>query len=84
MYSVHLETDPEYLQHDSYSCAVKRIKEGRGVLMSRKVTVGHVSLEVSERCQYFIQHGGVIEGVVEDDKARRSPIPSGGLEVNYC
>ena len=36
---------------------------------------------VSKLCHYFIQRGRVIEGVAEDARARRYPIPSGGLEV---
>lgn len=60
---------------------MKRIKEGRGVLMARLVTVGHVPLEISKICHYIIIHGGEISGTVEDSKPRRSPIPSGGLEV---
>ena len=30
---------------------------------------------------FFIQHGGNIKGQVLDPKRRRSPIPSGGLEI---
>ena len=81
MVSVVRETDPNSLQHDRYACSVKRIKEGRGVLMARLVTVGHVPLEISKICHYFIIHGGEISGTVEDSKPRRSPIPSGGLEI---
>ena len=29
----------------------------------------------------FIIHGGDISGTVEDSKPRKSPIPSGGLEI---
>ena len=81
MVSVVRETDPNSLQHDRYACSVKRIKEGRGVLMARLVTVGHVPLEISKICHYFIIHGGEISGTAEDSKPRRSPIPSGGLEI---
>ena len=49
--------------------------------MARLVTVGHVPLEISKICHYFIIHGGEISGTVEDSKPRRSPIPSGGLEI---
>ena len=30
---------------------------------------------------FFIELGGMVEGVVVDLTARRSPIPSGGLEI---
>ena len=40
-------------------------------------TVGHVPLEISKFCY----HGGDIEGKVIDIRPRRSPIPSGGLEI---
>ena len=46
-----------------------------------QVTVGHIPLEVSRLCHYFIVHGGQISGIVEDTKPRRSPIPSGRLEI---
>ena len=49
--------------------------------MLHLVTVGHVPLEVSKLCYYFICHNVEISGVVEDSRHRRSPIPSGGLEV---
>ena len=81
MVTVVFETDPTSLQRDRYACAVRKIKEGRGVLVARLVTVGHVPLEISKICHYFIIHGGEISGTVEDSKPRRSLIPSGGLEV---
>ena len=46
-----------------------------------KVTCGHIPLEVSKLCHYFMVHGGLITGAVEDAKPRRSPIPSGGQEI---
>ena len=60
---------------------MKRVKDGRGLLVAQLVTVGHVPLEVSKLCYYFMCHNGEISGVVEDSRHRRSPIPSGGLEV---
>ena len=60
---------------------MKRIKEGRGVLMARLVTVEHVPLEISKICHYFFIHGGKISGTVEISKPRKSPIPSGDLEI---
>ena len=48
MVTVVLETDPTSLQRDRYACAVRKIKEGRGVLVARLVTVGHVPLEISK------------------------------------
>ena len=60
---------------------MKRIKAGRGLLVAQLVTVGHVPLEVSKLCYYFMCHNAEISGVVEDSRHRRSPIPSRGLEV---
>ena len=40
MVTVIRETDFTSLQHDRYVNAVKEIKEGRGVLVARLVTVG--------------------------------------------
>ena len=37
--------------------------------------------EVSKLCHYFMVHGGLITGAVEDAKPRRSQIPSGGQEI---
>ena len=48
------ETDPNSLQYDRYACSVNRIEEGRGVLMARLITVGHVPLEIGKICHYFI------------------------------
>ena len=79
--TIHRETNDVSLQHDRYACAVKRIKDGRGYLVPQLVTVGHIPLEVSKLCHYFMCHGGEIYGVVEDSRHRLSPIPSGGLEV---
>ena len=41
--------------------------------------MGH--FEISKLCHFFLMHGGEISGVVEDMVPRRSPIPSGGLEI---
>ena len=80
---IHRETNDVSLQHDRYACAVKRIKDGRGLLVDvpQLATVGHIPLEVSKHCHYFMCHGGEINGVVEDSRHRLSPIPSGGLEI---
>ena len=69
------------LQHDLYACAVKRIKDGRSLLVPQLVTVGNIPLRVSKYCHYFMCHGGESNGVVEDSSHCRSFIPSGGLEV---
>ena len=43
----------------------------------------HVPLKVSKLCHYYIchGHGGEISEVVEDNRHRRSHIPSRGIEV---
>jgi len=45
-------------------CAVCRLKK-EGVFPV-KVTCGHIPLEVSKLCHYFMVHGGLITGAVED------------------
>ena len=47
-------------------CAMKRIKDGKGLLVPQLVTVGHIPSEVSKLCLHFTCHGGDINGVVED------------------
>ena len=44
-------------------------------------TVGHIPVEISRLCHYFLLNGGLIEGKVVDNKPRGSPIPSGGQEA---
>ena len=78
---IHKETDPESLRYDRYACAIKTIIKSTGVLIPTLSTVGHVPLEISKYCYYFIQHDGEINGKVVDLRPRRSPIPSGGLEI---
>ena len=77
--TVERETSAESLKIDRFSCAVCRLKK-EGVFPV-KVTCGHIPLEVSKLCHYFMVHGGLITGAVEDAKPRRSPIPSGGQEI---
>ena len=79
--TIHRETNNVSLQHDRYACAVKRIKDRRALLVPQLLTVGHIPLEVSKLCHYFMCHGGEINGLAEDSTHRPSPIPSGGLEV---
>ena len=80
---VHHETEIESLKVDRYACAVKKKPPVSSILLNPQaiVTVGHVPLEVSKLCYFFMQHGGRITGKVFDTKRRLSPIPSGGLEI---
>ena len=71
------ENNQESLKYDRYACAIKRIEKSQGVLIPMLTTVGHVPLEISKFCYYFMNHGGEIEGKVIDNRPRRSPIPSG-------
>ena len=75
------ENNPDSLKYDRYACAIKRIKQSQGVLIPTLATVGHIPLEISKFCSYFMDHGGEIEGKVVEVRPRRSPIPSGGLEI---
>ena len=63
-----------------YCGAVKRTKAD-GVVAPIKLTFGHVPLDFSRFCHYFLANGGTICGIVDDTRPRRSPIPSGGLEI---
>ena len=80
---VQHETEIESLKVDRYACAVKKKPLVSSILINPQaiVTVGHVPLEVSKLCYFFMQHGGRITGKVIDTKRRPSPIPSGGLEI---
>ena len=52
--TIRRETNDESLQHDRYACAMKRVKDGRGLFVAQLVTVGHVPLEVSKLCYYVL------------------------------
>ena len=43
--------------------------------------VGHLPREISRFCRYFINYRGKMEAGVTDINYRRSPIPSGRLEI---
>ena len=78
---VQYGTELESLKVDRYACAVKKRPLSSILINSLAVTVGHVPLEISKFCYFFMQYGGHITGKVVDVKSRRSPIPSGGLEI---
>ena len=42
---------------------------------------GHLPHEISLFCRYFVNYGEKLEARVTDINYRRSPIPSGGLEI---
>ena len=75
--TIERDTSQESLKVDRYCCAVKRTKADV-VFVPIKLTV---PLEVSRLCHYFLANGGTISGIVNDTRPRRSPIPSGGLEI---
>ena len=78
--TIERETSQEPLKVYRYCCAVKRTKAD-GVVAPIKLTVGHVPLEVSRFCHYFLANGGTICWIDDDTRPRRSLIPSGGLEI---
>ena len=43
--------------------------------------VGHVPQEMSRFVYFFLHHGGSVDGTVEDERYRPSPIAKGGLEI---
>ena len=43
--------------------------------------VGQLPCEISQFCSYFVNYGGKLEARVTDINYRRSPIPSGRLEI---
>ena len=73
------ETCPTSRLCDPHSCAVQIRYEG--TYRARLDTVGHIPREISRVVFYFIEMGGMVEGIVADKSHRRSPIPSGGLEI---
>ena len=78
--SVERESDPVSLKHDRFSSSIRKLKVNGDVTPVFE-TVGHVPLEISKLCHYFLVHGGKIEGDVLDPKPRQSPILAGGQEV---
>ena len=72
-------------------CRVKEAAQGYSVSLHKApcgclfiVKVFILSLHMTSYIclvRYFMCHGGEIDGVVEDSRHRRSPIPSGGLEI---
>ena len=57
-------------EHDRFVIAV----------MKGKLTVGHVSREISKLCCLFMKKGGSLTCTVTGPR-RRSPIEAGGLEI---
>ena len=43
--------------------------------------VGHIPREISRLLWYFLNYGGKVDAKVHSERHRRSPIPSGGLEI---
>ena len=43
--------------------------------------VGHIPREISRFVWYFLNYGGKVDAKFHSERHRRSPIPSGGLEV---
>ena len=67
---------------DLHACSIMvTTRRGEGVLSDRHDIVGHVPLEISRYCWFFLIRGGTIKGKVVDLTTRRSPIPSSGLEM---
>ena len=64
--------------NDPFSMAIKAVLRGR---IQYWETVGHIPREISRFCCYFINYGGTLEARLRDVRYRRSPIPSGGLEI---
>ena len=73
------ETSIESRAIDPYCCAVRLTI--RGSYICRAETVGHILRELSRYVYYFLELGGMVDGKVWSMQKRRSPIPSGGLEV---
>ena len=78
--SVERDSDPVSLKHDKLSSSIRKVKVNGDVTPVFE-TVGHVPLEISKLCHYFLVHGGKIEGDVLHPKLRRSPILAGGQEM---
>ena len=74
-----LEIQAEFANvHDPFAMAVRATVKGK---LTNSDVVGHIPREISRFCRYFVNYGGKLEGRVRDTKYRRSPIPSGGLEI---
>ncbi len=67
-----LTTEPDpYNIHDKYAISVKR----------DHLIVGHIPIELSKFCYFFIKRGGIITVEVVDINRRISDLPQGGLEI---
>ena len=61
---------------DQFSVAVyKEVNPGP------RVTIGHLSREISRLCWYFLEHDGEILCTITNDRKRHSPLEQGGLEI---
>ena len=81
---VNLETNQASLNHDKYAARAVQVERTVGLVFSHAVleTVEHIPLEISRVCHFFLleAHTSIVGDVI-DTQARRSPIPSVGLEV---
>ena len=59
-------------QHDQFAVAVMR---------DSTQIVGHVPIEISRIIFFAVEHGCLIEAIVEETKMYQSPITQGGLEI---
>ena len=76
--TVEMETEKPSLEVDPYAYAIK-IKNR---FFDGLITVGHISREISRHLHFFIKtEGSKVIGHVKSLTYRRSPIPSGGLEI---
>ena len=74
---VEIETNKSSKSIDPYTCAIK-IKHK---CFETWVTVGHIPMEISRLCYFFLKEGGNITGHLICTNYKVSPIPAGGLEV---
>ena len=63
--------------HDPFAMAVKV----KSAAMLTKAVIDHIPREISWFCQYFMDHGGLLEAQVRDTVCRISPIRNKGLEI---
>ena len=74
---VEIETNKSSKSINPYACAIK-IKHK---CFETWLTVGHIPMEISRLCYFFLKEGGNITGHLICTNYKVSPIPAGGLEV---
>ena len=76
-----LTVQPEFRNvYDPHAMAL--LRKLAGAILDMDIAC-HLPREISRFCRYFVNYGGKLEARVTNINCRRSPIPSGELEIFY-